>query len=36
MLRFSQPLDSTTSGPEPELVDADWDNAAVAEYAAER
>jgi hypothetical protein len=24
MVRFSQPLDSTTAGPEPELVDADW------------
>jgi hypothetical protein len=35
MLRFSQPLDSTTAGPEPELVDANWDDAAFAEYAAE-
>ena len=32
MIRFSQPLDSTTAGPEPELVTADWDDEAFREY----
>jgi hypothetical protein len=31
-VRFSQPLDSVTPGPEPELVYPDWDDAAFAEY----
>jgi hypothetical protein len=35
VIRFSQPLDSATAGPEPELVGADWDNEAFAEYVAE-
>jgi hypothetical protein len=35
VVRFSQPLESVTDGPEPELVDADWDNEAFAEYVAE-
>jgi hypothetical protein len=30
-VRFSQPLDSTTAGPEPELVDVTFDEAAMAE-----
>ena len=32
MVRFSQPLDSVTAGPEPELVAADWDDEAFREY----
>ncbi|WP_164701519.1 hypothetical protein [Modestobacter sp. KNN46-3] len=32
---ISQPLDSVTDGPEPELRDSDWDNQAFAEYVAE-
>jgi hypothetical protein len=35
LVRFSQPLDSTTAGPEPDLVAADWDDAAFAEYSRE-
>ncbi|WP_156119299.1 hypothetical protein [Modestobacter caceresii] len=35
VISFSQPLDSVTDGPEPELRDADWDNQAFAEYVAE-
>jgi len=34
-VRFSQPLDSTTVGPAPELVDCEYDDAAFAEYLAE-
>lgn len=30
-VRFSQPLNSTTAAPEPELVDADFDDVAMAE-----
>ncbi|TAL20161.1 MAG: hypothetical protein EPN99_09590 [Frankiales bacterium] len=35
VVRFSQPLSSVTAGPEPELVDALWDDAAFADYYAE-
>jgi hypothetical protein len=35
LVRFSQPLDSATAGPEPDLVAADWDDAAFAEYSRE-
>lgn len=35
VLRFSQPFDSATAGPAPELVDVDWDDDAFAEYVAE-
>ena len=35
LVRFSQPLDSTTAGPEPDLVPVDWDDAAFAEYVRE-
>jgi hypothetical protein len=35
VVRFSQPLDSATPGPEPELVHSDWDDEAFAQYAAE-
>lgn len=31
LVRFSQPLDSLTAGPEPELVHADWDDDAFAQ-----
>ena len=35
LVRFSQPLDSLTAGPEPQLVDADWDDDAFSSYYAE-
>jgi len=34
-LHFSQPLDSETAGPEPDLVHVDFDDDAFAEYYAE-
>ena len=35
VIRFSQPLDSITPGPEPELVYSGWDDAAFIEYYAD-
>lgn len=35
VIRFSEPFDTTTDHPEPELVDAEWDEGAFREAAAE-
>lgn len=35
LVRFSEPYEAATAGPSPELVAADWDNEAFAEYVAE-
>ena len=35
VIRFSEPFDTATDNPEPELVAVDWDEAAFAEAAAE-
>ncbi|MGH4019058.1 MAG: hypothetical protein ACRDT0_07435 [Pseudonocardiaceae bacterium] len=35
MLKFSEPFDTPSDHPHPELVDAEWDDAAFAEYLAD-
>lgn len=35
MLKFSEPFDTAYDHPSPELVDAEWDDAAFAEYLAD-
>jgi len=35
LVRFSEPYDTATAGPSPELVAADWDDEAFGEYVAE-
>jgi hypothetical protein len=35
MLKFSEPFDTANDQPSPELVDAEWDDAAFAEYLAD-
>lgn len=35
LLTFSEPLDTNSDQPSPELVDAEWDDDAFAEYMAE-
>lgn len=35
VLRFSQTLERASTGPEPELVESDWDDEAFAQYDAD-
>lgn len=35
LLKFSEPFDTANDHPHPELVDAEWDDAAFAEYLAD-
>ncbi len=35
LVRFSEPYSAATRGPEPQLVGAEWDNEAFADYAAD-
>lgn len=35
MLKFSEPFDTSDDHPNPELVDAEWDDAAFAGYLAD-